>query len=140
MTPSVVRMTRPSIPTRSTAITPNSKPDPGRPVRILDAHQHFWDLSANYLPWLADKPVNFRYGNYDAIKRNYMPEDLRADAAEFELVGSVFIETEWNPEDPEGEVAWVAGVRDASGLPSVMVAQAWLDRAAAPDGLAAHWP
>ena len=107
-------------------------------MRILDAHQHFWDLSANYLPWLADKPVNFRYGNYDAIKRNYMPEDLRADAAEFELVGSVFIETEWNPEDPEGEVAWVAGVRDASGLPSVMVAQAWLDRADAPDVLAAH--
>ncbi len=107
-------------------------------MRILDAHQHFWDLSANYLPWLADKPVNFRYGNYDAIKRNYMPEDLRADAAEFELVGSVFIETEWNPEDPEGEVAWVAGVRDASRLPSVMVAQAWLDRADAPDVLAAH--
>ena len=107
-------------------------------MRILDAHQHFWDLSANYLPWLADKPVNFRYGNYDAIKRNYMPEDLRADAAEFELVGSVFIETEWNPEDPEGEVAWVAGIRDASGLPSVMVAQAWLDRADAPDVLAAH--
>lgn len=107
-------------------------------MRILDAHQHFWDLSANYLPWLADKPVNFRYGNYDAIKRNYMPEDLRADAAQFDLVGSVFIETEWNPEDPEGEVAWVAGVRDASGLPSVMVAQAWLDRADAPDVLAAH--
>ncbi len=107
-------------------------------MRILDAHQHFWDLSANYLPWLADKPVNFRYGNYDAIKRNYMPEDLRADAAGFELVGSVFIETEWNPEDPEGEVAWVAGVRDTCGLPSVMVAQAWLDRADAPDVLAAH--
>ncbi len=107
-------------------------------MRILDAHQHFWDLSANYLPWLADKPVNFRYGNYDAIKRNYMPDDLRADAAEFELVGSVFIETEWNPEDPEGEVAWVAGVREKSGLPSVMVAQALLDRADAPDVLAAH--
>jgi len=107
-------------------------------VRILDAHQHFWDLSANYLPWLADKPVNFRYGNYDAIKRNYLPEDLRADAAEFELVGSVFIETEWNPDDPEGEVAWVSALRQREGLPSVMVAQAWLDRADAADVLAAH--
>ena len=107
-------------------------------MRILDAHQHFWDLSANYLPWLADKPVNFRYGNYDAIKRNYLPEDLRADAAEFELVGSVFIETEWNPDDPEGEVAWVSALRQREGLPSVMVAQAWLDRADAADVLAAH--
>jgi predicted TIM-barrel fold metal-dependent hydrolase len=107
-------------------------------VRILDAHHHFWDLSANYLPWLADKPVTFRYGNYDALKRNYLPEDYRADAAKYEVVGSVFVETEWDPEDPLGEVAWVAKVRAASGLPSVMVAQAWLDRADAADMLAAH--
>jgi predicted TIM-barrel fold metal-dependent hydrolase len=107
-------------------------------VRILDAHQHFWDLSANYLPWLADKPVSFRYGNYDAIKRNYLPDDLRADAEEFELLGSVFVETEWDPADPLGEVAWVEELRRREGLPSVMVAQAWLDRDDAPEVLAAH--
>ncbi|WP_127753018.1 amidohydrolase family protein [Devosia sp. 1566] len=97
-------------------------------MRILDAHQHFWDLDANYLPWLADKPVSFRYGNYDALKRNYMPPDYRRDAEGYELAGSVFIETEWNPEDPMGEVAWVEDLRGREGLPSVMVAQAWLDR------------
>ncbi len=107
-------------------------------MRILDAHHHFWDLSTNYLPWLADKPVPFRYGNYDALKRNYLPENYRADAEKYELVGSVFVETEWDPEDPLGEVAWVARLRAAAGLPSVMVAQAWLDRADAPDILAAH--
>ncbi|HEV7344628.1 MAG TPA: amidohydrolase family protein [Devosia sp.] len=97
-------------------------------MRIIDAHHHFWDIQANYLPWLADKPVNFRYGDYSAIKRNYLPTDYRADAAGFEVIGSVFIETEWNPEDPLGEVAWVKSVRQREGLPSVMVAQAWLDR------------
>lgn len=97
-------------------------------MRIIDAHQHFWDLEANYLPWLADKPVNFRYGDYDALKRNYMPTDYRRDAEGFELAGSVFIETEWNPTDPLGEVAWVGDLRGRAGLPSVMVAQAWLDR------------
>lgn len=107
-------------------------------MRILDAHQHFWDLSANYLPWLADKPVSFRYGNYDALKRNYLPADLRADAAGFELVGSVFVETEWDPDDPLGEAAWVERLRQAEGLPSVMVAQAWLDRDDASEVLAAH--
>ena len=107
-------------------------------MRILDAHHHFWDLSANYLPWLADKPVPFRYGNYDALKRNYLPDDYRADAAKYELVGSVFVETEWDPEDPLGEVAWVERLRAATGLPSVMVAQAWLDRADAADILATH--
>jgi len=107
-------------------------------VRILDAHHHFWDLSANYLPWLADHPVAFRYGNYDALKRNYMPDDYRADAGRHEIVGSVFVETEWDPRDPLGEVAWVARVRETYGLPSVMVAQAWLDKPEASETLAAH--
>ena len=97
-------------------------------MRIIDAHQHFWDLDANYLPWLADKPMNFRYGDYGALKRNYMPAHYRRDAEGYQLVGSVFIETEWNPEDPIGEVTWVKDLRGREGLPSVMVAQAWLNR------------
>ncbi len=107
-------------------------------MRIIDAHQHFWDLDANYLPWLADKPVSFRYGNYDALKRNYLPADYRVDAEGFDLIGSVFIETEWNPADPLGEVDWVSSLREREGLPSVMVAQAWLDRDDAEQVLAAH--
>lgn len=107
-------------------------------MRIIDAHQHFWDLDANYLPWLADKPVSFRYGNYDALKRNYLPADYRKDAEGFDLVCSVFIETEWNPADPLGEVDWVSSLREREGLPSVMVAQAWLDRDDAEQVLAAH--
>jgi predicted TIM-barrel fold metal-dependent hydrolase len=107
-------------------------------MRIIDAHQHFWDLDANYLPWLADKPVNFRYGNYDALKRNYLPADYRRDAGDYQVAGSVFIETEWNPADPLGEVAWVSDLREKERLPSVMVAQAWLDRHDAEEVLAAH--
>ena len=107
-------------------------------MQIIDAHQHFWDLDRNYLPWLSDKPIQFRYGDYSALKRNYMPGDYLADGSAFEVIGSVFIETEWDPTDPLGEVAWVEGVQRAHGLPSVMVAQAWLDRADAPEVLAAH--
>lgn len=107
-------------------------------MRIIDAHQHFWDLGANYLPWLADRPVRFRYGDYAALKRNYLPADYRADAAGFEIAGTVFVETEWNPADPLGEVAWVRALRTREGLPTVMVAQAWLDRADADEVLAAH--
>lgn len=107
-------------------------------MRIIDAHQHFWDLDANYLPWLADRPVAFRYGDYSALKRNYLPPDYRRDTEGFEIAGSVFVETEWNPQDPLGEVAWVEGLRAREGLPSVMVAQAWLDRDDAPEVLAAH--
>lgn len=107
-------------------------------MKIIDAHQHFWNLDENYLPWLADKPVAFRYGDYAALKRNYLPADYRRDAEGFEIAGSVFIETEWNPADPLGEVAWTAGVAESEGLPSAMVAQAWLDRSDVEDVLAAH--
>jgi predicted TIM-barrel fold metal-dependent hydrolase len=108
-------------------------------MQIIDAHQHFWDLDRNYLPWLRDEPpIRFRYGDYSALKRNYLPADYRRDAEDFEIVGSVFIETEWDPTDPLGEVAWVGDLNVRENLPSVMVAQAWLDRADAAQVLAAE--
>jgi predicted TIM-barrel fold metal-dependent hydrolase len=98
-------------------------------MQIVDAHHHFWDLTRNYLPWLRDEPpIKFRYGDYSALKRNYLPEDYDRDTSGFDVVGSVFIETEWDPRDPIGEVRWVEQIRRESGRPRVMVAQAWLDR------------
>lgn len=41
---------------------------------------------------------------------------------------TVYIEAEWDPRDPAGEMTFVARLRGASGLPTVAVAQAWLDR------------
>ena len=94
-------------------------------MKIIDAHQHFWNLDQNYLPWLRDEPpIPFRYGDYSSLKRNYLPADYRADSAGFEVVGTVFVETEWDPRDPAGEVAWVEALAAAEALPSVMVAQA----------------
>ena len=54
---------------------------------IVDPHQHFWDLSRNYYPWLCDpKPVHFRYGDYSSLKRNYLPPDYLRDAAGLTIV------------------------------------------------------
>ncbi|HJS37158.1 MAG TPA: amidohydrolase [Burkholderiales bacterium] len=96
---------------------------------IVDAHQHFWDPRANYHPWLCDaEPIAFRYGDYSALRRPYLPADYFADAAGFEVVKTVYVETEWDPRDPLGETAWVERLRRETGFPTVMVAQAWLDR------------
>ena len=96
---------------------------------IVDAHQHFWDPRANYHPWLCDEtPIAFRYGDYSALRRPYLPADYLADAGGHEVVKTVYVETEWNPRDPLGETAWVETLRRETGLPTVMVAQAWLDR------------
>ena len=44
-------------------------------LKIVDAHHHFWDLGRNYHPWLCDEPmIPFRYGDYSALRRNFMPD------------------------------------------------------------------
>jgi predicted TIM-barrel fold metal-dependent hydrolase len=106
---------------------------------IVDAHQHFWDLARNYLPWLCDpEPIPFRYGNYDALRRNYLPEDYLRDAAGHHVVQTVYVETEWDPADPVGESRWLAEVIAASGFPHGIVAGARLDDPAIEEVLAGH--
>lgn len=99
-------------------------------LTIVDAHQHFWDPQTHYYPWLCDEPpVPFRYGDYRPIRRRYLPPDYRADAAPYLVEKSVYVEAEWNPADPVGEMRFIDSLRRDHGLPSVAVAQAWLDAA-----------
>ncbi|MEF2551685.1 amidohydrolase family protein [Aurantimonas sp. A2-1-M11] len=106
-------------------------------VAIVDAHHHLWKISENYLPWLCDPtPIPFRYGDYAAIRRDYMPEDYRRDTAGLPLAGSVYVETEWDPTDPVGETSWIHGIAEANGFPDAVVCQAWLDADDAGDVLA----
>ncbi len=108
-------------------------------VPIIDAHQHFWDLDRNYHPWLCDQlPMPFRYGDYRAIRRSFLPDDYRRDSRGFDLAGTVYVETGWNPADPIGETRWLQGVIEEHGLPSAIVAQAWLDRDDVAEVLAAQ--
>ncbi|MEK6245516.1 MAG: amidohydrolase family protein [Pseudomonadota bacterium] len=101
---------------------------------IVDAHQHFWDPRINYHPWLCDQPpIPFRYGDYSHLRRPYLPADYFADAGPHQVVKTVYVETEWDPGDPLGEMRYVERLRRETGFPSVAVAQAWLDR----DGLVA---
>ncbi len=95
---------------------------------IVDAHQHFWDPGAHYYPWLNDEPpIPFRYGDYRAIRRPYLPPDYRRDALGYRVEKSVYVETEWDPADPVGEMRYVDALRQQYGLPTVAVAQARLD-------------
>src|SRR5690349_13058141 len=57
-----------------------------------------------------------------------MPLDFRRDAARWDVQRTVYIEAEWDPRDPAGEMAFIANLRAQYGVPSVAVAQAWLDR------------
>ncbi|VVE15713.1 amidohydrolase [Pandoraea eparura] len=96
---------------------------------IADAHQHFFDVDRNHYPWLSDKPVdNFRYGNYDKIRRTFLPDDYFRATGRHRVVKTVLIEAEWNPADPLGELQWVEALAHDQGFPHAMSAQVWLDR------------
>lgn len=100
---------------------------------------HLWDPRAHYYPWLCDpEPIAFRYGDYGALRRPYLAEDYRADSAGWAVQRTVYIEAEWDPRDPHGEMAFIAGLRRQSGMPSVAIAQAWLDTPDCAEVLEAH--
>ncbi|KEA63958.1 L-fuconolactone hydrolase [Marinobacterium lacunae] len=97
---------------------------------IVDAHLHFWDPQQNYHPWLCDEPpITFRYGDYRPIRKPFLPADYRALQGEHRVIGTVYMEAEWDPTDAPGEADWVHGLAQRTGWPNAMIGQAWLDRA-----------
>lgn len=106
---------------------------------FIDAHQHFWDLGANPYPWLQGETVpNFRYGDYAALKRNYLPEDLARDTRGHAPAGTVHIEAEWERADPVAETRWLTQLAQTQGRPTALVAHVALDQGDAPELLAAQ--
>jgi predicted TIM-barrel fold metal-dependent hydrolase len=98
----------------------------GSRFAVADAHFHVWDPRAHYYPWLCDpQPIAFRYGDYDALRRPYLVEDYRADSAGWPVTKGVYVEAEWDPRDPLGEMNFVSEfIR--KGFPTVAIAQARL--------------
>lgn len=113
-----------------------SEHDSPLPMPVIDAHMHFWDLSLGKHPWLCGEMIPFRYGDYSKIRRTYLVDDYLADARPFEVAATVYIEAEWDPADPLGELAWVHGLAEREGYPNAVAAQAWLDREDVADVLA----
>jgi len=109
------------------------------PFPLVDAHHHLWDLSHNRHPWLQDEHmIPFRYGNYRPLRRDYAPDDYRADIAGFSITATVAMEGEWNPADPVGESRWMAEVASGAGFPQGFVARAFLHQDNVHEVLAAH--
>ncbi len=112
---------------------------PDRDIPIVDAHHHFWDLDRNYHPWLRDEPmIPFRYGDYSALKRNFLPPDYGAIAAGHRVVATVTMEGEWDEADPVAESRWMSEIAAAHGTPAAHIARAFLDRSDVQDVLAGH--
>lgn len=106
---------------------------------FVDAHQHFWDIESNSYPWLKDHLlVNFRYGDYSSLCRNYLPSDFEQDCAADVPVLTVHIEAEWERNDPVAETKWLTDLARQTGRPSALVAHANLLRSDVNEILAAQ--
>jgi predicted TIM-barrel fold metal-dependent hydrolase len=107
---------------------------------IVDSHHHLWDLTRNHYPLLAGPMHDRGWGDWSPLRRNYLVDDLLADAGKQRLVKSVHVQANVDASDPVKETAWLDAVASDSrsgGFPHGVVAyvnfswpdvQAWLDR------------
>ena len=98
-----------------------------RDVPFVDAHIHLWNLQRIHYSWLSppfsDDGPN---GSVEPIARNYLVEDYRADAANWNVVGAVHVDAGADASLALQETEWLEGVAEESGLPTGIVAFAAL--------------
>ena len=95
--------------------------------RIVDAHHHLWDLSANTYPWLNQRGVRRFFGDPTPIQKNYEIRDYRADIGELPVVASVHIQVGVVESASVNETRWlqqVADTTESGGMPNAIVAYA----------------
>lgn len=96
-------------------------------LQITDPHHHLWDLSAHYYPWLTDSFKPRVCGDYSAIRKNYLLEDLHRDIGELKVTHTVHVEAVIDPPQAVEETAWIQAIADSDesqGKPHGIVAQA----------------
>ena len=73
---------------------------------IIDPHCHLWDLGMDRHPWLRPTGGAIQaLGDLAPIRRNYLVDDYRRDAANQNVVASVHIEAAWDrADDPLAEI------------------------------------
>jgi len=94
---------------------------------IVDSHHHLWDLSANRYPWLAEPAHDRGWGDWSALRGDYLVADLVSDAGRQALIKSVHVQANIDPTDPVAETAWLESVAarpEARGLPTAIVGYA----------------
>ena len=91
------------------------------------------------LPFLADQPEpHFFLGSYDAIRRDYLPEDYLRDSGAHNVLTTVHCEAEMDRSRQVAETQWLTDVNARYGFPGAIVAHAWFHTDNAEEILAAQ--
>jgi predicted TIM-barrel fold metal-dependent hydrolase len=107
---------------------------------VVDAHHHLWDLSRGRYPWLQQDydPQAFFLGDYQVLRRDFLPADYRAASAGCQVVATVHVEAERDRSEQLAETAWLHEQHAAHGFPNAVVAHSWLDRPETEECLLGH--
>jgi len=94
-----------------------------KPLAIVDAHHHLWDLSKGHYPWLQDEYMGdaFHLGSYKQLCQDYDHHAYRGDTVGYQVVASVHVEAERSRLEQVQETHWLATQHADYDLPSVVV-------------------
>lgn len=79
----------------------------------IDSHQHFWKYNPRDYAWITE--------DMQAIRRDFLPADLRATLQENDVAGTVAVQARQNEE----ETAWLLSLADSS--PFILGVVGWVD-------------
>lgn len=86
---------------------------------IIDGHHHIWRMAD--LAWLHGPALPRIFGDYDAIKRDYLVNEFINDLTGRGVEKSIFVQANRAHGLELGEVAWVQEVADEYGYPHAIV-------------------
>ncbi len=89
---------------------------------MIDAHHHIW--RQHDLPWLLGPEQPRIFGEYEAIKRDYLINEYLGDIKHTPIERSVYVQANWSPNWAVDEARWVQSVADDTGWPDAIVAYA----------------
>lgn len=114
----------------------------GYELRIVDGHHHFWDLDGDgHWPWIQDEyNEDFFLGDYNAMRRTFLPREYLAATAGWNIIGTVHCEAERSRSEQVEEDDFLQGLSDATSerFPMAAVAHVGFLQPDRDEVLAAH--
>lgn len=91
-------------------------------IPIIDAHHHIWRMAD--CPMISGPMVPRLFGDYTAIKRDYLMEEFLEDVRPSGVVNSIYVKGAWPFEQAVEEAEWLQSEFDRTGWPLGIVAYA----------------
>lgn len=88
-------------------------------IKIIDTHQHLWDISNLEYAWLE---------GFDQLRKRYTAQDYREAIGDMNVVNSVHVEADPAEKHVVQEVAWLTDIAKTDGMIGAIAAAAPLEK------------